>query len=137
MPADLSSALDVRSVTVVSGVLGLVMSAVTFFMWRSFPASIRGLREWAWAPLVGFVSALLFSGRGVLPDLVSVVGANMLLFVASPQVHWTPAAVLGAGAILGGLAGAWALRRVNERLLRAAIVVLGLALTAGLFLRPI
>ncbi|HEX7688507.1 MAG TPA: sulfite exporter TauE/SafE family protein [Burkholderiaceae bacterium] len=61
----------------------------------------------------------------------------VLLFVASPQVHWTPAAVLGAGAILGGLAGAWALRRVNERLLRAAIVVLGLALTAGLFLRPI
>lgn len=83
MPADLPSVLDVRSITVVSGMLGLVMSAVTFFMWRSFPASIRGLREWAWAPLVGFVSALLFSGRGVLPDLVSVVGANMLLFVAS------------------------------------------------------
>jgi uncharacterized membrane protein YfcA len=61
----------------------------------------------------------------------------VLLFVASPQVHWAPAVVLGVGAILGGLAGAWALHRVNERLLRAAIVVLGLALTAGLFLRPI
>lgn len=59
------------------------------------------------------------------------------LFAASPQVHWLQAAVLGAGAVLGGLAGAWALHRVNERLLRGFVVLLGVALTAGLFLRPI
>jgi len=70
--------------------------------------------------------------------LASVMNAAaVLLFVFSPQVHWVQAAVLGAGAVVGGLAGTWALRRVNERALRVAIVCLGVALTIGLFLRPI
>ena len=63
--------------------------------------------------------------------------AAVVLFVFSPQVHWLQAVVLGAGAVVGGLAGTWALKRVNERALRIAIVGLGIALTIGLFLRPI
>jgi uncharacterized membrane protein YfcA len=70
--------------------------------------------------------------------LASVMNAAaVLLFVFSPQVHWVQAGVLGCGAVVGGLAGAWALKRVNERLLRVAIVCIGVALTVGLFLRPI
>jgi uncharacterized membrane protein YfcA len=70
--------------------------------------------------------------------LASVMNAAaVMLFVLSPQVHWLQAAVLGSGAIVGGLAGTWALRRVNERALRIAVVCLGAALTIGLFVRPI
>ena len=70
--------------------------------------------------------------------LASVMNAAaVVLFVFSPQVHWLQAAVLGAGAIVGGLAGTWALKRVNERGLRIAIVCVGVALTIGLFVRPI
>ena len=70
--------------------------------------------------------------------LASVMNAAaVVLFVTSPQVHWTQALVLGAGAIVGGLAGTWALKRVSERPLRIAIVCLGVALTIGLFVRPI
>ncbi len=70
--------------------------------------------------------------------LASVMNAAaVVLFVASPQVHWTQAVVLGAGAIVGGLAGTWALKRVNEKALRLAVVCLGVALTVGLFVRPI
>ncbi|MGD9551229.1 MAG: sulfite exporter TauE/SafE family protein, partial [Burkholderiaceae bacterium] len=47
------------------------------------------------------------------------------------------ALVLSAGAIGGGLIGSWALQRVNERALRVAIVCIGLALTVGLFLKPV
>src|SRR6201991_5168940 len=62
--------------------------------------------------------------------LASVMNAAAVaLFVFSPQVHWIQAGVLGAGAIAGGLAGAWALKRVNERGLRIAIVCVGVALT--------
>ena len=59
------------------------------------------------------------------------------LFVMSPQVHWQQAVVLGVGAIIGGLGGAWALQRVNEKALRIAIVCIGIALTVGLFLKPV
>jgi uncharacterized membrane protein YfcA len=61
----------------------------------------------------------------------------VVLFVMSPQVRWTQAVAPGAGAIVGGLDGTWALKRVNEKALRVAIVCLGLALTIGLFVRPI
>ena len=70
--------------------------------------------------------------------LAAVMNASaVVLFVTSPLVHWPQAGVLCVGAILGGLAGVWALKRVNERALRIAIVCIGLALTVGLFLRPV
>ncbi|WP_425452800.1 sulfite exporter TauE/SafE family protein [Trinickia dinghuensis] len=63
--------------------------------------------------------------------------AAVVIFVTSSLLHWREAIALGAGAIIGGLAGVWALRRVNERVLRIAIVCIGVALTIGLFVKPI
>lgn len=68
--------------------------------------------------------------------LAGVMNASAVaIFVSSPEVHWAQAAVAAAGAILGGLAGGLLLHRVPERALRALIVLIGLALTVGLFLR--
>jgi uncharacterized membrane protein YfcA len=49
-------------------------------------------------------------------------------------VRWFAAAIAGLGALLGGIAGGMMLRRVNERALRLLVVVIGIALTIGLFL---
>lgn len=57
------------------------------------------------------------------------------IFVFSGEVHWREAAALCGGAILGGLFGAWALQRVNERLLKLLVVAIGIALTVALFVR--
>jgi uncharacterized membrane protein YfcA len=62
-------------------------------------------------------------------------GAAVLIFAFSRDVHWLDAAVLGVAAIVGGLVGAWMLRWVNEKALRIGVVILGLVLTVGLFLR--
>ncbi len=59
----------------------------------------------------------------------------MLIFVFSPSVRWVPVAVLAVGSIAGGQLGAWLLLRVPERLLRAGVVLIGLALTVGLFVQ--
>lgn len=70
--------------------------------------------------------------------LAGVMNASaVVLFVNSPEVHWVEAIALGAGAIIGGLCGSWALQRVNERVLRMAIVGIGVLLTIGLFVKPI
>jgi hypothetical protein len=70
--------------------------------------------------------------------LAGVMNASaVVLFLTSPQLHWLQCGVLAAGAIIGGLLGAWALHRVNEKALRVAIVGIGIALTIGLFLKPI
>ena len=75
-----TSALDPRSIIVLAGAMGLLMSVVMFSMRRGYPSSIRGLREWTLAPLVSFASTVLFALRGVLPDGLSIVLANMVLF---------------------------------------------------------
>jgi len=70
--------------------------------------------------------------------LAAVMNASaVVLFLTSPDLHWREAIVLGAGAMAGGLLGSWALHRVNEKALRIAIVCIGIALTIGLFVRPV
>jgi uncharacterized membrane protein YfcA len=68
--------------------------------------------------------------------LASVMNASaVLIFVFSGHIHWLDAAVVAAGAIGGGWIGAWALDKVNERLLRIGVVIIGVALTIAMFLR--
>ena len=62
--------------------------------------------------------------------------AAVVIFALSPLVAWRHVAVMAMAAIAGGQLGAWLFRRVNETLLRIAIVIIGLALTVGLLLRP-
>ena len=57
------------------------------------------------------------------------------IFVFSPEVRWLAALAAGTGAIVGGVLGGLMLHKVNERWLRAFIVLIGIALTVGLFLR--
>lgn len=68
--------------------------------------------------------------------LAAVMNASaVLIFLFSDDVHWPYAAVLGAGAIGGGLLGASILKHVNELYLRIGVIVLGILLSVGLFLR--
>src|SRR5580658_657171 len=68
--------------------------------------------------------------------LAAVMNASaVLIFVTSPEVRWMQAGISSAGAILGGVAGGLMLQKVNEKLLRAVVVLIGIALTVGLFMR--
>jgi len=59
----------------------------------------------------------------------------VLVFMFSRQVHWLAAAVACVGALAGSVLGARVLHRVNEKALRVVVVIIGLLLTVGLFLR--
>lgn len=68
--------------------------------------------------------------------LAAVMNASaVVIFLFGKEIQWLNAIILGLGAMIGGLIGAHLLLRVNERILRIGIVILGLALTVGLFLR--
>ena len=68
--------------------------------------------------------------------LASVMNAGAVaIFLFTPSIPWARVAVVAAGAILGGYGGALLLKRVDERLIRGFVVVLGVCLTVGLFLR--
>ena len=140
----------------------LVLAATAIFAWGSFvrrpPETPRPLSPWA-AGGVQFLIAIYggYFGGGIgflmlaaltiagMPVRTATATKNLLaaamnasavvVFAYSRDVHWLAAAVLGAGAIAGGLAGAWLLHRVNETALKAGVVALGLALFAGLLWR--
>ncbi|HEY8126783.1 MAG TPA: sulfite exporter TauE/SafE family protein [Methylocystis sp.] len=93
---------------------------------------------------IGFlmVAALTMAGQGVRVAsatknvLAAVMNASAVaIFLFSPDLHWPQALVTSVGATIGGVAGARLIHHIDEKILRIFIVVIGAALTVGLFLR--
>ena len=61
----------------------------------------------------------------VLAGLVNLVSGILFVFLA--HVAWAPAALIAAGSVLGGVLGARFGRRLPAEILRAVIVVVGIA----------
>lgn len=59
----------------------------------------------------------------------------VLIFLVMAPVAWLQVAVASGGAVIGSLVGVWLLRRLDEKILRVVIVVIGAALAVGLFIR--
>ena len=72
----------------------------------------------------------LNAAKNVLAMLVNGVAA--LIFIVVAHVAWEAAGLIAAGAILGGQLGAKVGRRLPPRVLRAAIVVVGVAVAINL-----
>jgi uncharacterized membrane protein YfcA len=140
----------------------LVLFATAVFFWGSFlrkqPEGTSVLSPWSAATAqfaiaiyggyfgggIGFLMLAVLTVAG-LPVrsasatknalAVAMNASAVLIFAFSRDVHWLHAAVLGAGGIVGGLAGVWLLPRVNEQWLRIGVIAIGIALTIGLFVR--
>lgn len=74
---------DPRFTIVLGGAMGLLMALVLFFMHRGYPVAIGGLRQWTAAPLLLFLSAVFFGLRGHIPDVLSILLANVFLYAGS------------------------------------------------------
>jgi uncharacterized membrane protein YfcA len=139
----------------------LVLFATLVFAWGSFgpkrAASAHLSRRGAMATQfaisiyggyfgggIGFLMLAALTAAGLLMRnagatknaLAGVMNASaVLIFVFSPEVRWLQAGIASAGAISGGILGGLMLHKLNERVLRFAIVLIGIALTIGLFIR--
>jgi hypothetical protein len=71
--------------------------------------------------------------KNVLSGVMNASAVAVFLF--TPAIPWARVGVVCVGAIIGGFAGAKLLQRVDERLIRGFVILLGLVLTVGLFLR--
>lgn len=81
--------------------------------------------------LMGLATRPASATKNALAAVVNTT--SLLIFLFSPGLVWLPAVLLAAGAIAGGLLGAWMLRRVPEKTLRILIVMIGICLTIALF----
>jgi uncharacterized membrane protein YfcA len=70
--------------------------------------------------------------------LAGVMNASAVaIFVFSPDLHWLQAIVTSIGATIGGVAGARMLHHVDEKILRLLIILIGVTLTIGLFIKSL
>lgn len=139
----------------------LVLFATTVFAWGSFGPKRQGAGHLGHVGAagvqfciavyggyfgggIGFLMLAALTAAGVMMRaaaatknvLAAVMNASaVLIFVFSPEVRWLAAGISSAGAILGGIAGGLMLQKVNERALRLGVVLIGIALTVGLFMR--
>ena len=89
--------LDPRSLIAMAGLMAALMAVVLYFMRRYYPPSIQGIGYWASAPLMWLLATVMFSGRGVFPDLFSMVVANTLLLVGTTAFYIGCRRFLGHG----------------------------------------
>ncbi len=81
----------------------------------------------------GLAVRIAGASKNVLASVINA--AAVVIFLFTPGIPWMRVAILAVGAVIGGYGGAQLLRRVDERLIRGFVVVLGLCLTVGLFVR--
>lgn len=140
----------------------LVLFATGVFGWGSFGPKREGkpapLNRWGAAAAqfliaiyggyfgggIGFLMLAALTAAGLVirnaGATKNALGAMMnasavAIFVFSPEVRWLQAGIACVGAIIGGVTGALMLKRIDERILRIVVIVIGVLLTIGLFVK--
>ena len=88
MPAAAAPWFDPRTIIVMASVMSLMMAGVMFFLRRIYPPNIHGLLHWALAPFLCCISTALFAARGLIPDLISSAGSNLILLTGATLFYW-------------------------------------------------
>ncbi len=78
-----------------AGFMSALMAIVLACMRRYYPPHIRGIGAWAAAPVFWLASTALFTSRGLVPDWLGLVGANMLLVTGTMTYYMGMRAFLG------------------------------------------
>ncbi len=141
----------------------LVLFATSVFAWGSFLRKPReahdkplgripaGLMQFGISIYGGYfgggigflmLAALTIAGLAVRKAgatknmLASIMNASAVaIFVFTTHLDWVRVGVVAVGAVAGGYLGGVMLKRVNETALRVIVVIIGVCLTIGLFLR--
>ncbi|HEY3086851.1 MAG TPA: sulfite exporter TauE/SafE family protein [Jatrophihabitantaceae bacterium] len=87
--------------------------------------------------VIGLTIAVPLRETNALKSIISLIVATVALvaFAVFGPVHWLEVAIVAPTALLGGVLGGRLAAVVNERLLRVAIVVFGLAIGTWLAVR--
>lgn len=75
--------LDLRFFLLFNGLMACLMAFVLFFQSRMYPASVRGMHQWAVGQLVAFVATVLLALQGKLPLFVTTGLANVLVLMSA------------------------------------------------------
>ena len=72
--------VDPRTIVLISGIMGGLMAVVLAFLRRSYPPTVKGLGDWAFATALLFLGGVAAASRGKSHELVAITLANALIF---------------------------------------------------------
>ena len=107
--------IDPRTIVLLTGIMGGLMSIILYFLRRNYPPSVKGLGEWSAATAMLFFGGLAAASRGKAPDLISISLANLLIFLG---VYFQ---FIGSQRFFG----------LNPKIAPSLLVILGLTLVSG------
>lgn len=74
--------IDLRTVFLITGMMGGLMALVLLSIKRSYPASIKGLGEWSYSLVLLFLAGLLSAVRLPLPASLGIGLTNIMIWSA-------------------------------------------------------
>ncbi len=77
---------DTRTVFLLCGIMGGMMSIILFSLKKSYPPTIKGLGDWAGGLFLMFLAGATTAGRGYFPDFLAISLANLFFFLG---LYWT------------------------------------------------
>ena len=114
--------------------IGSMPFAVTQFLLSIYGGYFGGGNSFLMLALLSVAGLAARDAGGLKNLLIAIINtAAVGVLIFSPSVDFTKVILLGAGAIVGGMAGVWMLGRINETLLRLFVISVGTALTLWLF----
>jgi diguanylate cyclase (GGDEF)-like protein len=115
--------IDLRTAVLIASLMSVLMAGVLYGAHLSFPRSVGGLKAWAVASVSMMAAALGFSLRGIVPDALSIVAANVF-FALGYALMWS-----GTRQLLGA-------RGLPRRWVAGALLVLAALLGTWTYLAP-
>lgn len=129
-PVDTSHPLDTRHPL---GPLGAGLTQLAIAIYGGYFGGGIGILMLAALTLFGQAVRNAGATKNVLAGVMNA--SAVLIFLFSHDVAWKQTLIVALAAMAGGQLGVYALHRVNEKILRICITLLGLALTVGMFWR--
>jgi len=92
--------LDIRTLTIVSGVISLILAICMIYTFRR-RKTYNGAAQWTLASVISSFALIFMSLRGVAPDFISIIISNTLIVAATGLIAY------GLESFAGGTRRAW------------------------------
>lgn len=117
----------------VPGAKALLLSQFLIAIYGGYFGGGMGFLMLAALSIAGFSARAAGSLKNIFAAVMNLSAVGV--FMTSTALSWTAALSLGSGAVLGFATGSLLLGRISENLLRVFVILIGMGLTVGLFLR--
>ena len=123
-----------RSASRRAGLAGIAFAQLAIAVYGGYFGGGIGILMLATLGLMGIES--IHEMNALKATLAACInGVAVVTFVLAGAVAWAPAVLMIVGSVVGGYGGASVARRVDPRLLRVAVIVVGCAMAGYFFLR--